>query len=160
MSETGEVLVCPRCGSDATGTLEDATIWQRATFTAVPDGEGEVETVDGIEATVEWGSYSEDVGDTETVGWFCRGCLTTWRIDGTHPDNPLAVVHECPFVLASEVEDPDPTQEDESVDPERRVPDPSAVLDGIHATVLKNESAADQLQGIYELLELTGRKVP
>lgn len=34
------------------------------------------------------------------------------------------------------------------------------VLDAIHAAVLANESAADQLQAIYALLETTGRKVP
>jgi len=33
-------------------------------------------------------------------------------------------------------------------------------LDRIHAAVLVNEGAGDQLQVIYEILEESGRKVP
>lgn len=75
-------LVCPECGSDRVGTIEEAHIWQSARFELSDAEKGSFETVDGREIETFWDMYdSEDVGDTETVGFFCRGCLTTW--DGT-----------------------------------------------------------------------------
>lgn len=72
-------LVCPNCGSDDIGTREQAEIWQPARFT-LTDGE----------LDIDWDAYgSKDVGDTETVGYFCRACLGTW---GEQSDT------ECPFV--------------------------------------------------------------
>lgn len=72
-------LVCPHCGSDNLGTLEQATIWQTCAFTVGPEAEDTFELPDGTPVEAEWEMYdSEDVGDTDTVGWFCRGCITTW----------------------------------------------------------------------------------
>ena len=73
-------LVCPECGSDQIGTLEAATIWQGATFTIAPEGSvGSFKDQEGREVDADWEMYdSEDVGDTDTVGFFCRGCITTW----------------------------------------------------------------------------------
>lgn len=63
-------LVCPNCGrGDRLATREKAEIWQPAEFTVV---DGEIE--------VEWDAYdSEDVGDTETVGYACKECC--WVFD-------------------------------------------------------------------------------
>lgn len=66
-----EFLVCPDCGGGNIGTREKAEIWQGASFTA--DGE------------TDWEAYdSEDVGETQTVGWFCRDCLVTWDVAGEY----------------------------------------------------------------------------
>lgn len=75
-----DALVCPECGSGRVGTLEKAVIWQSARFTvAEHPGRGSFEDARGREIEADWDVYdSEDVGDTETDGFFCRGCLTTW----------------------------------------------------------------------------------
>jgi hypothetical protein len=92
------VLVCPNCGSDRTGTIEKAYIWQPATFTRIAEGaDPEIgsghEDAHGNPVDVEWDAYdSEDVGDTETVGFCCKECIATW--DGN------SVV---PFVAPAEV---------------------------------------------------------
>ena len=148
----GEVLVCPHCGSDATGTLEDATIWQRATFTAVHDGDGEETTAGGIEVVVVWESYdSEDVGDTETVGWFCRGCLTTWRKgDYSVTGDPSTVIAACPFVPESEVGQPPKTAP--PLDPIRALDQLAGLLDG-------REWNVGDLETIADVLRRTGRTI-
>lgn len=84
------MLVCPNCGSDRIGTREQAEIWQRATFTRTEE-KGSFEDADGHEIEADWEAYdSEDVGDTETVGFFCRNCFETW--DG----------RTCPFIPAQD----------------------------------------------------------
>lgn len=86
-------LVCPECGSDRVGTREQAEIWQGATFTRSEYEKGSFEDASGNEIDADWEAYdSEDVGDTETVGFFCRDCVTTW--DG----------RTCPFILAEDRE--------------------------------------------------------
>lgn len=71
-------LVCPECSSLNIGTREQAEIWQRASFTRI-DEKGSFEDAQGNEVDADWDAYdSEDVGDTETVGFFCRACFTTW----------------------------------------------------------------------------------
>ena len=73
-----ETLVCPNCGSDNTGTREQAEIWQRATFTYA-DEVSSFEDAAGQNVDADWEAYdSDDVGETETVGFFCRGCVSTW----------------------------------------------------------------------------------
>lgn len=79
-----EALVCPNCGSDAVGTIEKASIWQRATFRHAGEEAyyQSFKDAQGTAIEADWELYdSEDVGDTETVGFFCRGCVGTW--DGT-----------------------------------------------------------------------------
>lgn len=91
-------LVCPNCGSTRTGTIEEAHIWQPATFT-YPDsvGRGSFEDAQGTEIEADWEAYdSEDVGDTETVGFFCRGCISTW--DGT----TVPFITEAAYVVSQE----------------------------------------------------------
>lgn len=84
-------LVCPHCGSANVGTREKAEIWQRATFTRITDDIGSFSDAQDNYIDAEWDAYdSEDVGDTETVGFFCRGCQSTW--DG----------RELPFITEEE----------------------------------------------------------
>ena len=72
--------VCPECGSDRIGTRERAEIWQPCAFT--PDEDGPFQDSDGNPFFGEWDAYdSDDVGDTETIGYFCSACLTTWDGD-------------------------------------------------------------------------------
>jgi len=92
-------LVCPECGSDRIGTREQAEIWQRATFTRAK--EGSFEDADGNWIETDWEAYdSEDVGDTETVGFFCSNCFKTW--DGK----------TCPFIPAQEKEPQTPADKE------------------------------------------------
>jgi len=90
-TEQGVQLVCPNCGSDSIGTREQAEIWQPANFTRLPESnrgdewpgheDGEGRFVD-----VEWDAYdSDDVGDTETIGYFCKACVWTWDGAATIP---------------------------------------------------------------------------
>ena len=79
--ETALQVVCPHCGSgDRIGTRERAEIWQPCSFTLQPDDEEpDFEDSAGRGFTPEWDAYdSDDVGDTETVGFFCQACLVTW----------------------------------------------------------------------------------
>lgn len=89
-----ENLVCPNCGSSRLATVERAEIWQPATFTLSEDGV--VHRTDGLLVDIEWDAYdSEDVGDTETVGYACKDCIWTWGEEGN-------VNSECPFVTDAE----------------------------------------------------------
>lgn len=94
-------LVCPKCGSERLGTIEQASIWQPATFTRLPPGdEGAMgtghEDTQGRGVDVEWDAYdSQDVGDTETVGYCCKSCAFIWPGDGATP---------VPFVTPEEYE--------------------------------------------------------
>lgn len=80
-------LVCPECGSSNLGSIEKAYIWQPATFTRLAEGEEGIvgsghEDAQGNGVDVEWDVYdSSDVGDTETVGFCCKSCASSW--DGT-----------------------------------------------------------------------------
>lgn len=85
-------LVCPNCGSGRIGTREQAEIWQRATFTRITDDIGSFTDAEDNYIEADWEAYdSEDVGDTETVGFFCAGCQSTW--DG----------RKVPFITQEEV---------------------------------------------------------
>jgi hypothetical protein len=97
---TNEKLVCPECGSDYVGTRERAEIWQPAEFTRLSEGdEGKWgsghEDARGNKVEVEWEAYdSDDVGDTETVGFFCSGCRYTWGEEGSVGAVPFFTVQE------------------------------------------------------------------
>lgn len=100
MPVTTTPIVCPNCGSDRIGTIEEAHIWQPCSFTLYPEAGGPkpvgFTSLDGRTLEPEWDAYdSDDVGDTETVGFFCKGCTSSWYTDD--------VLH-IPFVTRAEFE--------------------------------------------------------
>jgi hypothetical protein len=101
-ASTRTMLVCPNCGnSDRLATREQAEIWQPARFYAARnEPDAVLEDVEGYGVDVAWDAYSsEDVGDTETIGYACRDCTWTWpdeaTLDGAGP---------VPFITRDEYE--------------------------------------------------------